>query len=67
MRHKKTRGARAVRFSCFQEANPDTRFMRCAGIIAIFAGGDQAVFFSDIQGQKTPHKGRLCVYKVWYM
>ncbi|CEK05760.1 conserved hypothetical protein [Escherichia coli O26:H11] len=23
--------------------------------------------FSGTQGQKTPHKGRLCVYKVWYM
>ncbi|EJE3387232.1 hypothetical protein M4A30_004973 [Escherichia coli] len=54
MRHKKTRGARVMRFSFAQDANPGTRFMRCAGIIAIFAGGDQAVFFSDIQGQKTP-------------
>ncbi|BEA41285.1 hypothetical protein MY011_19200 [Escherichia coli] len=23
--------------------------------------------FSGTQCQKTPHKGRLCVYKVWYM
>ncbi|ENY7026342.1 hypothetical protein OkiPb00431_29990 [Escherichia coli] len=67
MRHKKTRGARVMRFSFAQDANPGTRFMRCAGIIAIFDTGDQLVFFSDIQGQKTPHKGRLCVYKVWYM